>query len=479
VWDTIVFYWREITAFAAIIDAILIAITIPWALRIKKEPTSALAWCLLVLFVPLFGAILFVLLGYQSVDRPLQRKKRHRRAYRGARAEPQSAYDADLDATWEGMGRLADRLDAYPLTAGNKVTLYHEGATFFEALFAAVLAAKKHIHIEIYIFEYDAMGRMFLDALTAKAKEGVSVRLVYDAVGTRGLWWWRLSEFKKAGGKAVAFLPVSIFRRRFRVNLRNHRKIIVIDGRIAYTGGMNIGNEYVSKGKLGHWRDTMIAVEGPAVASLQATFAEDWHFASGELLQEAELYPELIAAGDERVQVIQSGPDLDLKSIREVYFGAIFKARKSLWITTPYYIPDAGLRDALCLAGRSGIDVKLLLPLNADHTTVHYASRYYLPDLLEAGVEVYLYKKGFIHSKVWIADGQWASVGTANLDLRSLRLNFEVNCLIYSEPSITNLEDAFRRDLKDSIRLDAKSFAKRPWSQKLAENICRLFSPIL
>lgn len=476
-WDTIVFYWREITASAAIIDAILIAITIPWALRIKKEPTSALAWCLLVLFVPVFGAILFVLLGYQSVDRPLQRKKRHRRAYRGARGEPQSAYDANLDATWEGMGRLADRLDAYPLTSGNQVTLYHAGVPFFDELFAAVAAAKKHIHIEIYIFEYDAIGRKFLDLLTQKARDGVQVRLLYDAVGTRSLWWWRLSEFKKAGGKAEDFLPVSILRRRFRVNLRNHRKIIVIDGRIAFTGGMNIGDEYVSKGKLGHWRDTMVKIEGPAVASLQATFAEDWNFASGEPLNLDSTEPP--PAGDELVQVIQSGPDLDLKSIREVYFGAIFKARKSLWITTPYYIPDAGIRDALVLAGRSGIDVKLLLPLNADHTTVHYASRYYIPDLLEAGVEVYLYKKGFIHSKVWIADGEWASVGTANLDLRSLRLNFEVNCLIYSQPSIANLEQAFLRDLQDSIRLDAKTFAQRPWNEKLAENICRLFSPIL
>jgi cardiolipin synthase len=477
VWETIVFFWREITASAAIIDAILIAVTIPWALRIKKEASSALAWCLLIIFVPVFGAVLFVLLGYQSVDRPLRRKKRHRLAYRGRYSELQSAYDVDLDATWEGMGRLADRLDAYPLTSGNKVTLFHGGGPFFESLFADVAAAKKTIHIEIYIFEYDAIGRRFLDALTAKAKEGVSVRLVYDAVGTRGLWWWRLSEFRKAGGKAVAFLPVNILRRRFRVNLRNHRKIIVIDGRIAYTGGMNIGDEYVSKGKLGHWRDTMAKLEGPAVASLQATFAEDWHFASGETLQHETVEPPPV--GDELVQVIQSGPDLDLKSIREVYFGAIFKVRKSLWITTPYYIPDAGIRDALVLAGRSGIDVKLLLPMNADHTTVHYASRYYLPDLLEAGVEIYLYKKGFIHSKVWIADGQWASVGTANLDLRSLRLNFEVNCLIYSQPSIADLEEAFQRDLQDSVRLDAKSFARRPWTEKLAENFCRLFSPIL
>jgi cardiolipin synthase len=483
VWDTLVFYWKEITASAALIDAILIAITVPWALRIKKDATSALAWCLLVIFVPLLGAVLFVLLGYQSVDRPLARKRKHRRSFRGqAKREatgPPALGQEELDTTWEGIGRLADRLDAYPLTSGNKVEIFNEGEPFFAALFAAIASAKEHIHIEIYIFGYDDVGRKVLNALEEKAQSGVKVRLVYDAVGTRTLGWWRLRRLRNAGGHAAAFLPVSILKRRVRVNLRNHRKIIVVDGRIAFTGGMNIGDDYVDKGPLGHWRDTMMQIEGPAVASLQATFAEDWNFASGELLGEAVFKAREKPVGDVQLQVIQSGPDFDPKAIREIYFAATLRARKRLWITTPYYVPDAGLRDALSLAGRSGIDVKLLLPLNADHFHVHYASRYYLPELLDAGVEVYWYKKGFIHSKVWIADGQWASVGTANLDNRSLFLNFEVNCMIYTPRVIAELEQAFERDLKDSIRIDAKTFARRPWTEKLAENFCRLFSPIL
>jgi cardiolipin synthase A/B len=483
VWDTLVTYWREITASAALIDAVLIAITIPWALRIKKDATSALAWCLLVLFVPLLGAILFVLLGYQSVDRPLARKKKHRQSYRGQAKKDAAAVKAagleELDTTWEGIGRLADRLDAYPLTSGNKVEVFNEGQPFFDALFEAIHSAKDHIHIEIYIFGFDDVGRKVLAVLEEKAKSGVKVRLVYDAVGTRTLGWWRLRRFRRAGGRAAAFLPVSIVKRRLRVNLRNHRKIIVIDGRIAFTGGMNIGDDYADKGPLGHWRDTMLQIEGPAVASLQATFAEDWNFASGELLDEDAFKPCEKRVGDVQLQVIQSGPDLDLKAIREIYFAAALKARHKLWITTPYYVPDAGLRDALCLVGRSGIDVKLLLPQNADHFHVHYASRYYLPELLDAGVDVYLYKKGFIHSKVWIADGHWASVGTANLDNRSLFLNFEVNCMIYTPKVIAELEQAFERDLLDSIRLDPQTYAQRPWTEKLAENFCRLFSPIL
>jgi cardiolipin synthase len=179
------------------------------------------------------------------------------------------------------------------------------------------------------------------------------------------------------------------------------------------------------------------------------------------------------------VQVIQAGPDQEVKAIREVYFAAVFKARKRLWVTTPYYVPDQGLRDALCLAGRTGIDVRLLLPYESDHTAVHYATHYYLPDLLAAGVKVYLYTNGFIHSKVWVADGRWASVGTANLDNRSLLLNFEVNCLIYTPRAVAELEQQFERDIKQAIRLEAGVFAKRPVTQRLAENFFRLFSPVL
>ena len=179
------------------------------------------------------------------------------------------------------------------------------------------------------------------------------------------------------------------------------------------------------------------------------------------------------------MQVMQSGPDQDVKGIREIYFAAAFKARQRLWITTPYYVPDAGLRDALCLAGRTGIDVRLLLPLRADHWFVFYATRYYLADLLAAGVKVYLYKEGFIHAKVWLADGQWASVGTANLDNRSLALNFEVNCLIYTPSAVEKLERQFERDLENSLQLEPKKFARRPRVGKMLENVCRLLSPIL
>jgi cardiolipin synthase len=299
-------------------------------------------------------------------------------------------------------------------------------------------------------------------------------------MGSRRLGWWRLRKLRRAGGRYEAFLPVSLLRRRIQVNLRNHRKILVLDGKVAFTGGLNIGDEYLGLNRrLGHWRDTSVRLEGPAVESFQRVFIEDWDFAAEESLEGEEYFRAEADVGDDEVQVIQSGPDQEMKSIREIYFAATFKARRRLWITTPYYVPDQGLRDALCLAGLSGIDVRLLLPYRADHYTVHFASFYYLRDLLDAGVKVYLYTNGFIHSKVWLADGKWASVGTANLDNRSLLLNFEVNCLIYTPKVVAELEEQFRQDLEQSIRLDAKTFARRPWAEKLAENVCRLFSPVL
>jgi cardiolipin synthase len=485
-WETLRNYWQDIVAWTGVIDGVLIVVVIPWVLAIKKEAISAIAWCLLVLGLPIFGVVFFVLFGYQSVHRPLKRKQRHRRSFRvrnPAGRQPlhaEAEEDEEPAETWEGMGRLAHRLDAYPVTDGNKLTFYHEGKPAFDGMLAAIRAAEHHVHLEFFIFQYDNLGRQFLDLLTQKAKEGVEVRLIYDAMGSRKIGWWRLRKFRRAGGRHEAFLPLNPLRRRIQVNLRNHRKILVVDGKIAFTGGLNIGDEYLGKNKrLGHWRDTSVMVEGPAVESLQRTFIEDWDFAAGESLEGGAYYRAASGAGDDVVQVITSGPDQEVKAIREIYFAAIFKARRRLWITTPYYVPDQGLRDALCLAGRTGIDVRLLLPNEIDHTAVHYASLYYLRDLLDSGVKVYLYTNGFIHAKVWLADGQWASVGTANLDNRSLLLNFEVNCLVYTPSVVAELEKQFERDLEQSIRLDAPVFAQRPLASKLAENFFRLFSPVL
>jgi cardiolipin synthase len=268
--------------------------------------------------------------------------------------------------------------------------------------------------------------------------------------------------------------------------MRNHRKILVVDGQVGFIGGLNIGDEYMGKSPyFGYWRDTHLRLVGPAVADLQRVFGEDWDFAADEHLTrkdpaQARLYFQPHdGGGDCPVQIIDSGPDRDLKSIREIYFAAVLKARHRLWIASPYFVPDAGLSDALRLAGYQGIDVRFLGQFYPDKWIPQFAARYHWRQVLPAGVKIYQYTRGMMHSKLVLVDGEWASVGTANLDNRSLYLNFEVNCLIHSPKAVAILEEAFLRDLSCSVRLVPEVYGRRPFASRLLENTCRLMSPIL
>jgi cardiolipin synthase len=485
-WETLNDYWQDLTALFAVLDVALIVVTIAWVLTIKKEPTSALAWCLLVLLLPVLGPLFFLIFGYQTVHRPLRRKQRHKAAFRHTHLPERVEVLSDVQKPpppstgWEDMARLAQRFDAFPMTPDNQVDFYRNGQPAFDAKLQAILSARHHIHLEYFIFQPDATGQMFIEALAEKAREGVEVRLLYDGIGSRRLHRRTLRPLLQAGGKCAAFLAPSLIRRRFQVNLRNHRKLLVVDGRVAFTGGLNIGDEYLSKHpRFGYWRDTHLRLEGPAVTSLQRVFIEDWDFAAGEHLRGDGYFPPPVCTGDCRVQVIYSGPDQSLKSIREIYFAAILRARKRLWIASPYFVPDAGLLDALRLAGYRGVDVRLLCQCRPDKWIPLFAARYYFGDVLDAGVKVYQYTRGMMHAKVMLVDGQWASVGSANLDNRSMHLNFELNCLFDSSAATAELEAAFLNDLRTAIQLDPAVYARRPFTGRLVENACRLLSPVL
>jgi cardiolipin synthase len=479
----------EITA---LVNLVLLVVTIPWILLTKRDSTSAVAWCLLVFFVPIFGAIFFVLFGYQHIHRRLKKKRKHKELFglthAGLPSEARGAAEEQPELLWKEISALATGFGAFPATSGNQVCFYHEGNTALAAIQEAIAGARHHVHLEYFIFQPDETGQRMLALLSEKAKQGVQVRVLYDAMGSRRLHRRTLKALREAGGKCREFLPINPLRRRIQVNMRDHRKILVVDGRIAFTGGLNIGDEYLGKvPRFGFWRDTHLRLEGPAVAHLQRVFAEGWDFAAEEDLRGPEYFPapkiDVPATHHSltncTLQVIPSGPDMELKSIREIYFAAILRARRRLWIASPYFVPDAGLRDALCLAGYLGIDVRLLSQNHPDKWIPFYAGRYYWSDVLGAGVKVYQYSKGMMHSKVVLVDGEWASVGTANLDNRSLHLNFEVNCLIYSPPAVTELEAAFRRDLTDSILVNSEVYARRPLPGRLVENACRLLSPVL
>jgi cardiolipin synthase len=477
------------------LSMLVTSVTLAWVVMTKPDATSAVAWGLLIVFLPFLGPTLFFFFGYQHVSRPLKRKRRHKASYMQLypRRGRKHAGGAEPDeASWRHslpgrMAALADRFGAQPVTRGNAIDFYHEGKPALGAMLEAIRGAKHHVHLETFIFRTDATGAAFLEALTQKARQGVKVRLLYDAMGSHQLWHRHLATLHEAGGLSSVFLPLNLFRRRLQINMRNHRKILVVDGDLGFVGGLNVGDEYLGANpRFGFWRDTHLRLRGPAVADLQRVFAEDWHFASGEHLTdpldkgpEPAYYHPRDVGGPYLAQLIDSGPDRELKGIREIYFAAILSARRRVWIASPYFVPDAGLRDALRHAGYLGLDVRLLHQFRPDKWIPQYAAQYYWTEMLNAGVKVYQYTRGMMHSKVVLVDDDWASVGTANLDNRSLHLNFEVNCLIYSRQAVAELEGAFLRDLETTIRLDRHVYARRPFASRLVEHACRLLSPVL
>lgn len=477
--DTEVSIAQLLTALVLILDGAFIV----WILNIKREPLSAMSWCLAVIFLPILGAVFFILFGYQNIHRPIRRKRVHARLFR-ARTSSSGEFRASGNDPkkegWADISLLAQQLGADPAQTGHHVELFHDVAKAYENMLGAFEQAKHHIHFEMFIFRSDDSGKKFMNVLAEKVRQGVQVRLLFDGVGSWNLSLSTIRILRDAGGQVAAFLPLSLLRRKFQINLRNHRKIVVVDGKIGFTGGCNIGDEYLGKDPFfGAWRDSWVRIEGPAVLSMQKVFLEDWDFAIDEDVIGDAYFPPPRISGDATVQIAWSGPDQEIKTIREILFAGITRAKKRIWIATPYFVPDTALIDALSLAARSGVDVRLLVPFRPDKWVPYLAAKFYWQFVLPAGVKVYQYPAGFMHAKLVLIDDRWSSIGSANFDNRSLLLNFELNALIESEEVARNLEAAFLKDFEKSIRLEEKEFERRPFVGRIVENACRLISPIL
>ncbi len=470
----------DIAGSLVVLNFLLVAGTLIWVLQTKRETMSAIAWSLTVLLVPFLGAVLFFVFGAQSINRPITRKQRKNSAYKRLEHSGDGGAAADVPVRWDTLARLGHLNGGFAVTGGNSVELYHDGHPAYEAMLTAIKSAERHVHIQFFIFRNDESGQRFIDALCECARRKVEVRFLYDSVGSYNISSRLLGRLREAGGKVAAFLPLFGVIYRFRVNLRNHRKIVVIDGQIGFTGGLNIGDEYLGKhAKFGPWRDTFLRVNGPATHGLQRVFLEDWFFATEEAPHGGRYYPKSAMPGKSLVQVVHSGPDSMYKAIRETYFAGILNARKRVWIASPYFVPDAGIKDAMILAARSGVDVRFLGLFRPDKWVPFLAARFYWGDVLAAGVKVYQYTPGMMHAKYMLVDGEWASVGSANMDNRSLLLNFEANCQLFDEELVAEMERIYLDDLAVSLRLDPEVFAARPLFSRLAENAARLFSPIL
>jgi len=364
------------------------------------------------------------------------------------------------------------------LRSDNSVTIYNEGTSKFEAMLRDIKNAKTFIHLEYYIVRSDNLGKHIMWALAEKAAQGVEVKLLYDGMGNI----FNSKSFNKplidAGGKVGIFLsPYSI-----RLNYRNHRKLCVIDGNIGYVGGLNIGDEYVGRVKrYGFWRDSHIRFEGSAVHDLELRFISDWNFASkNNIIMDKKYFPKPnFNIKGINMQILSSGPDCQWNSIQYGYFKMITEASKSVCFQTPYFIPDDSILEALKTTALSGIDVKIIIPAHPDHPFVFAASISYISELLNSGVKCYKYEKGFIHSKVITIDDKITSIGTANMDIRSLKLNFEINAFIYDEMITKNFNEIFKKDLEDCTEITQQWYDSRSKFFRIQESISRLISPLL
>jgi cardiolipin synthase len=370
-----------------------------------------------------------------------------------------------------------------PLTTQNDVQLLINGEEKFPAFFAAIEGAKDHIHLAYYIIEYDELGTRLLDLLMKKAGEGVAVRLLYDDFGSKPVRGAFADQLRSAGGEAVPFNKVKIFSPASKINYRNHRKIAVIDGQTGYVGGINLCDKYINTGAPGklYWRDTHLKIRGEAVFHLQHIFLSDWNFSAGQRVAMPVISSGHVDVSEATtpVQIVAGGPDCPRSVIRLSMLKAINLARESVYITTPYFIPDGSIVSALKLSALSGVDVRILVPDVADSFTVNAAARSYYGELLKAGVSIYLYEKGFVHAKTMVVDRQISVVGTANMDIRSFDINFEVNANVYNAGIANQLGDAFLEDLQFSRKLDYGHWKDRPWTKVLPERLARLFSPLL
>ncbi len=368
------------------------------------------------------------------------------------------------------------------LTQDNKVDIFVDGRKKFDALLDDIAHAKNHIHIQYYILRLDNLGKEIYQALVAKAKQGVQVRILYDDAGSRFLRKSQFKELIELGGEVEAFFPSIFPLINPRMNYRNHRKIVVIDGRIGYIGGFNVGDEYLGKKKkFGYWRDTHLRIEGSSVHPLQTRFILDWNQASEDHdIEYADVYfPAIPIKGTVGLQIVSSGPDSEWEQIKNGYLKLIMMAKKYIYIQTPYFIPDASFMDTLRIACLSGIDVRIMIPNKPDHIFVYWATYSYVGELMKAGAKVYIYQNGFLHTKMIVIDDEASTVGTANIDIRSFKLNFEVNAFIYDRETSHQLALTFEEDIKLSSEFTLELYEQRSLWIKFKESISRLLSPIL
>ncbi|MFB7641709.1 cardiolipin synthase [Peribacillus butanolivorans] len=444
---------------------------------------DTLLWMYVLLFFPVFGYVFYLFSGQLYLKGYLfqSKRKKDREEWKSLVTHVSSPDLKFLNNHQKSFAAFAKNASETTISTASKTEVLKNGNETFSEIIKQLKKAEKFIHIEYYIFRSDRLGTEIIDILIEKAKKGVEVLFIFDAAGSLSLSNNEVKRMKKAGVKAYPFSPLKhgFFNQKF--NFRNHRKIIIIDGEIGFVGGLNIGEEYLGRNKnIGFWRDTHMVLEGEAVYMLHTVFLLDWEYVSGEdILEERPEINTRVEKGDGAVQVVASGPDTQQGIMSDFYYSLITCATKSIWIASPYFVPNQAIKAAIKHAALKGIQVRLMVPAVNDGFLTQYGSRSYFGELLQFGAEVYSYKKGFLHQKLIIVDGDIASIGTANMDMRSFHLNFEVNVFLMGSSSINDLVTHYQEDMKDSEKLDPLSYNNRGLLERSKESFARLFSNVL
>lgn len=449
----------------------------------RKDPTTTWAWLLILLVLPGLGFMIYIILGQnlsrQKIFKEKIRVDEHKRK--------NINYEGDIPIH-DGGERFLDLRNmnfnhsGAKYTTNNNVKVYVNGDDKFKQLIQDIKNAKRYIHIEYYIFKNDILGKEIIRELTKKVECGLEVRLLVDGMGSRKLTKKAIKKYLEAGGKFSIFFPGIVPHINTRVNYRNHRKIVVIDGEYGYVGGFNVGAEYISKDpEVGFWRDTHVRIEGEAVDDLNERFLLDWCYAADEEIEDYDKYlsNNNNDVGDVGIQIVTSGPDHKEQYIRNAYIKLINNAKENVYLETPYLIPDSPILESLKISALSGVDVRIIIPGKPDHFFMQWAASSYIGELLEAGIKIYNYQNGFIHAKTLVADSKVISIGTANMDIRSFKLNFEVNAFIFDDRIAKEGEAQFMRDMEASEEITKETYNNRSIIIRIKESIIRLVSPIL
>lgn len=473
-----------LTTALTVAEVLLVVFLVAWIALERRSPLATLAWIMVVVALPVGGPILYYLIGHRRVKRNRFKRLRARLSLDKDRDKLRARPDASSRVPPHGRTRqlmtLATTVGGAPPVTATSMKLLIDGDETFAAIEEAIRAARHHVHLEYYIFEPDQTGTRLRDLLIERAKAGVEVRLLCDGVGSHHLGKRFLKPLFEAGVRFAWFGAVRLARLRPRlVNFRTHRKIVVVDGRVGFTGGINItDDEMPSVRGPRAWRDTHLRFEGAAVRWLQLVFLEDWSYAAGSAPTGAEFFPDA-PEGPHAMQILASGPDEPWHAIQKLYFSAIAGAQERVLVATPYFVPDEAMLTALITAALRGVDVRVLVPRRSDSRTVSAATRSFFLDLVRAGVRVFEYTPGMMHGKTLVVDDVFAAVGTANMDSRSFRLNYEVAAAAYDSELVEVLAASFTRDLGRAREVDRGALGNERLRSRIAQAGARLLAPLL